>query len=475
MPSTDADPAPSAPSAPPDPRLRTYQADLKAAIYASLQTNRRTLAQLPTGGGKSVIIESIVADAVRAHRSTIVLAHRIELVEQLADRLARFNPSVVTAGARPRPDAMVYIAMVQTLARRTPPLANLIIIDEAHHAVAGQYRAITDQLPNARIIGFTATPQRMDGKGLADVFDDLVCGPSVSELMADGWLSPYTVYSTPLDGLDGVKVTAGDYNKRDVATLVERSVIRGDITRHYHALAEGRQGIVFAASVALSEQYAREYNEAGIPAAHLDGNTDRTTRERAIDAFRAGDIRILTNCSLITEGFDVPACDMVQLVRPTRSLAMYLQMVGRALRPSDRPAVILDHAECVLRNGFPDDDREWTLTTKRRRKPRTVDIESIDIGLPTGNTGSARSSPEHDRTVQLVRVTPQDPLPEDLRKLINVVDRNGYTNSRGKPDYFWAYKRWLEAGNKPDEQTLKHFAKHAGYHHMWVKHQKRVG
>lgn len=363
--------------------------------------------------------------------------------------------------------------MVQTLSRQTAPLCNLVIIDEAHHAVASQYRAITDQLPHARVIGFTATPQRLDGKGLADSFDDLVCGPSVAELMADGWLSPYTVYSTPLDGLDEVKVTAGDYNKKQAATLMERSVIRGDITRHYHALAEGRQGIVFASSVALSEKYAAEYTEAGIPAAHLDGMTDRRTRERTIAAFRAGDIRILTNCSLITEGFDVPACDMVQLVRPTRSLAMYLQMVGRALRPSDRPAVILDHAECVLRNGFPDDDREWALKPTRKRKPRTVEIESVDIGLP----GTPRGGIQHDRTVQLVRVTPEpppDPLPAELRSLVDIVESRGYTNSRGKPDYYWAYKRWLDAGNKPTTEQLKAFAKVAGYHHMWVKHQRRV-
>lgn len=453
------------------PKLRPYQSELKDSIYESLRTHKRTLAQLPTGGGKSVVIHSIVDDALQAHRSVLIIAHRIELVEQLAERLSHYRPSVIAAGSRPKPSADLYIAMVQTLARQTAPLCNLVIIDEAHHAVASQYKAITEQLPNARIIGFTATPQRLDGKGLADSFDDLVCGPSVSELMTDGWLSPYTVYSTPLHGLDDVKVTVGDYNKKHAATLMERSVIKGDITRHYHALAEGRQGIVFAASVALSESYAYEYTEAGIPAVHLDGNTDRRARERAIAAFRAGDVRILTNCSLITEGFDVPACDMVQLVRPTRSLAMYLQMVGRALRPSDKPAVILDHAECVLRNGFPDDEREWSLTTTRKRKPRTVEIESVDIGI----SGTPRSGIQHDRTVQLVRVTPEpptDPIPPELRSLIQVVEAKGYINSRGKPDYYWAYKRWLDAGHEPDEQTLKAFAKHAGYHHMWVRHQR---
>lgn len=452
------------------PELRNYQYELKSRIYDSLRTHRRTLAQLPTGGGKSVIIASIVDDAIRAGRGVIVLAHRIELVEQLADRLAHHRPSVVANGSHPNPNADLHVAMVQTLARRPIPYANLIIIDEAHHAVAGQYQRITDHNPNARIIGFTATPERLDGRGLGDVFDDLVCGPTVSELIAEGHLTPSTIYATPLTGLSDIKTTAGDYNKGQLATFMQRSVVRGDLVSSYQRLANGAQCIVYAASVELSRQYADEYNAAGIPAAHIDGETDRAVRSNIVERFRRGDLQILTNCSLITEGFDVPACGAVQLVRPTKSLSLYLQMVGRALRPAEgkQTAIILDHGENVMRHGFPDDERTWELTTTRKRT-KTVAIEPRLIDLPS----VPRSGLEHDRTVELVRVTapePVDPIPDELRRLIQVVEDKNLTNSRGKPDYFWAYKRWSQH-NTPTREQLKAFAKIAGFHHRWVDHQ----
>ncbi len=453
----------------PEPNLRPYQVELKAAIYAALKTHRRVLAQLPTGGGKSVVIGDIVRDAMTRNKGVIVLAHRIELVDQLAERLAPYRPHVIARGGHPDYRRDLHVAMVQTLSRRDPPLADLIIIDEAHHAVAGQYQRITDAMPNARIVGFTATPERLDGRGLGDIFDELVTGPTVRQLIDGGHLTESVVYATPLDGLSNVKTTAGDYNQGHLAAFMEKSVIRGDLVSSYRRFADVTQCIVYAANVALSRQYAAEYNAAGITAAHIDGGTADRERRAALAGFRWGAIRVLTNCALITEGFDVPACGAVQLVRPTKSLSLYLQMVGRALRPAtgkDR-AIILDHGENVMRHGFPDDERTWELTTTKRRK-RTVQIEAREIDLPT----VPRSGVEHDRTVELVRVTPNDPIPPDLRKLIQTVEERQLTNSRGKLDYYWAYKRWSERlDRKPTHTELKAFARVAGYHHQWVKHQ----
>lgn len=448
-------------------KLRPYQHDLKARLYESLRTHHRTLAQLPTGGGKSVIIESIVADATQARKAVVIVAHRIELVEQLAERLARFRPCVVSRGSHPDPNATLYVAMIQTLARRDVPLANLLIIDEAHHAIAAQYTSVIDQIP--KVAGFTATPERLDGRGLGDVFTDLVCGPSVTELISEGHLVNATVYANPLIGLDTIKSCAGDFNKGQLATFMEKSIVRGDLVTTYQRYCPGTKCIVYAASVELSRQYASEYNAAGIAAAHIDGETHPTDRANAIDAFRNGRLTVLTNCALITEGFDVPDCGAVQLVRPTKSLALYLQMVGRALRPADGKdnAIILDHGENVMRHGFPDDPREWELTTTKRRK-RTVLIEARQIDLPS----VPRNGIEHDRTVELVRVTPSDPLPPDLKDLISEVEANNYKNSRGKTDYYWAYRRWRDTiKRKPTPIELKAFAKRAGYNHQWVKHQ----
>lgn len=469
---------------PPRPRLRPYQQALQDKTLQALHKHRSVVMQLPTGGGKSVIIASIARLAADHDRRACVVVHRRELVEQMVDHLKRvgLRPGIV---GEPTHNPDIYVAMVQTLSRRTPPPCSLIVIDEAHHATAASYRRVIETLPDAKVIGVTATPQRLGGQGLDGVFDELVTGPSVSELIDDGYLAPPVYYACPPMDMSGVARTAGDYNKAQLATLMEKTVIRGDLISTYKTHVDGKKAIVFAASVDLAKSYAEDYNNAGIPAAYLDGNTPARDRAIIVDRFRQGSIQVLTNCMLFTEGFDVPDVDVVQMVRPTESLTLYLQMVGRAMRPhaNKQHAIILDHVGNYQRHGLPADDRDWTLTGRKRRG-KQKGVVDIDIGLAVER---ARAAYDHDTNARLIpidsvvaeaRIRAQeearqaaDPLPADLRRLISIVEANNYTNSRGKTDYYWAYKRWVEAGNKPTTEQLRAFAKVAGYHHMWVKHQ----
>lgn len=440
--------------------LRDYQLELKASAYDALTKHRSVCVQLPTGGGKSVIIASICKDAIDAKRSVLVVVHRIELVEQMVEHLWRFG---ISASTDPHSFADVYVCMVQSLAKRKPPMVSLVIIDEAHHANASTYGLVIDNLPNAKILGFTATPSRLDGRGLGDVFQDLVVGPTVTRLMDMNFLVPSIVYSVPLDPTS-IKTTAGDYNSKALSEYMKKEVLHGDLVNTYNQFTPSGRCIVYASSVELSVQYAREYNDAGISAGHIDGGTNKHERKKIIDDFRSGRIKVLSNCSLITEGFDVPDCDVVQLVRPTKSLAMYLQMVGRGLRPNDgkKECVILDHANCVKTHGFPDDERRWTLDSKKKKKNDIADIVEIDIGLEKRE----RKDITHLRHVQLVRaVKVVDPIVETLNDIVSQAEKRGYAKG-------WIYQSWREKFPVVQQHHLKHFAKMMGYNHQWVKYQK---
>lgn len=441
------------------PELRPYQHTAKAAIYAALRDHDRVLLQLPTGGGKTVIIAAICADAVTHGRAVVIAVHRRELVEQTVEKLhaVGIRPALITADA-PTRHSDVYVAMIQTLARRRPPRAHLCIIDEAHHATASTYECA---LEYPKVIGVTATPCRLDGKGLADVFQHLVLGPTVKDLIAQGHLCAADVYSTALPDTTELRTTAGDYNRNQLAAFMERSVLHGDLVSTYNSITPGAKCLVYAASVDLAQRYCDEYRRAGIPAACIDGSMPSSERARIIDAYRQGRVQVLTNYAIVTEGFDVPDTEVVQLVRPTKSLSLYLQMVGRALRPAPGKtrAIILDHGQCVKRHGFPDDDREWSLNPSRKRIKLPPLVE-VDIDLPDRE----RRPPEHLHAVQLQRVTPPPPTLDEIDRLIQHQERNGFKKG-------WVLHQWRKRHPNATREQLKHFAKKMGYHHKWVDHQ----
>lgn len=343
--------------------LRPYQTEAVSQILQAFNTYNRVLYQLPTGGGKTVIL----ADLINHVQGNVwILVHRKELIQQTLGKLHE-DASIISAEHK-YIEARVSIAMIQSLVRREGLKSpDLIIIDEAHRARAGSYLKILEKYPNAKVLGVTATPRRLDGKGLGDIFQHLILGPTVRELIDQGYLADYYLYGAPKAvSLYGVSKRAGDYNLEQLAEVMGDKVIVGNSVDEYKKHLDGKQAIVFAVTVEHSKYIAECFKAAGIPAAHLDGETPTERRDSIIQQFKEGKILVLTNCQLFTEGFDVPNIEGVIILRPTLSLAMYKQMVGRALRPkaNGSRAIILDHATNYKRHDLPDDDVEWSLEGK---------------------------------------------------------------------------------------------------------------
>jgi superfamily II DNA or RNA helicase len=353
--------------------LRLYQEVSLDGIRDSFRRgNRRVLFVLPTGGGKTIIFLFLaVATAARGKR-VVILVHRTELIQQTARALQRFGIEFgIIAPGYPQTDAPVQIASVLTLVRRIDRFRDfdLVVIDEAHHAVAGSWLQILEAYEGSFVLAVSATPERLDGRGLGDVFEDMVVGPSVADLIQFGFLAPAVVYAPNHEiDLTGINTVAGDYDQHQLAERMMSGGLVGDAVEHYRKLASGVRGIAFCTNIAHSKAVAAEFTAAGYRAAHVDGNTPAEQRRATMAGLANGNIDIITNCGLISEGFDAPAVSAVLLMRPTRSLGLYLQMVGRALRPGDgKKAIILDHAGNVHRHGLPDQERPWSLTATRRK------------------------------------------------------------------------------------------------------------
>lgn len=362
--------------------LRPYQNDLlDGARQAFRDRVRAVLLQLATGGGKTVSGSYMIHGAAQKGLVCWWLTHRRELIGQTSRTFASMGivHGIIQGGHSTDPQKLVQIGSIQTVARRLDklPKPDLIIFDECHHLGAGQWQAIFDAFPDAKIIGLTATPWRLDGVGLGRWFGRMVNGPTVKQLIEAGALSKYRLFAPHVPDLSGVGTQAGDLKKDQLAEVMDKPSVVGDAVEHYKRLCPGKRAVAFAVNIEHSRHIVQQFQLAGIPAEHVDGTMDTTSRDAAIQRFVAGETLVLSNCELFGEGFDVPAIEAVILLRPTKSISLYLQQVGRALRPAPGKdyAIILDHAGNSLPrelngqgHGFPDDDREWTLADRDKRK-----------------------------------------------------------------------------------------------------------
>lgn len=462
-------------------QLRDYQHEAKRAVYESMRSNRSVLLVLPTGGGKTVLFADIVRDAAKHGRRAIVAVHRRELIEQAARKLSDVGivAEIVQGARKYSRTAQCYVASVQTIARRDDfPLCDLVIVDEAHHSIAPTYRALLDHQHTARVLGVTATPIRTNGAGLSDVFSDMIVGADIGTLIERGYLVGTRVYAAPLrESLALLPTTGGDYNGAALGRFMERSVLKGDIVEAYERHASGRKVVLFASNVELSIRYAAEYNARGIRAAHVDGETPEQERAEIFAAFARGDIRVLCNVGIATEGVDIPDCDCVQLLRPTKSLALYLQMIGRGLRAANgkTDCIVLDHADCTLTHGFAEDAREWSLRGKRAKR-KDKDAPKITT-VPLDGLSGGRNGLEHVRTVELRPMTAEEiaqrEYPEvspELLHLVQRVKRAGTVNKRGRVDAMQALRMYERGGGVPTQKDLEFVARVAGYNWRWARH-----
>lgn len=317
------------------------------------------------------------------------ICHRRELIKQSMDAFALegLRHGVVSAGFPEESLKPVQICSVNTLRNRYERFLEpqLIVWDECHHVAAGTWAKIHQAYPSAFHIGLTATPQRLDGKGLLPWFKDMVMGPSVDSLISDGYLVPYRLFAPPAPALDSVSVRMGDYVKSDLEAVLDKPKIIGSAVEHYRQIAEGKRAVVFCFSRDHSRHVTEQFRHAGIRAEHLDGESPTWQRDGIIDQFRRGEVQVLSNVDLFGEGFDLPAIECVILMRPTRSLALYLQQVGRALRPSPGKthAIILDHVDNWKMHGLPDDERLWHLIGKpkgtKKKDESTLSIKICGV------------------------------------------------------------------------------------------------
>ena len=364
--------------------LRPYQLDAVERVRVALRSgSRRVLIALPTGGGKTVIAAHLITQSVARGRRVLFIAHRRELIQQCYRKLLEAGIEeraigVLMAGdPRRRPGAEVQVASIDTLRHRAKPLADLVIVDEAHRALAKSYRDVAAGYPSAVHLGLSATPYRADGQGLGDAYDDLVVVATAAELIAQGFLVEprvFTVSASDLPDLSEVRVRRGDYDERALAAAVDKQPLVGNIVEHWQRLAGERRTVAFAVSVEHSRHIAERFRKAGVAAEHLDGATTPLERDAILRRLERGETRVVSNCGVLCEGWDQPAVKCCILARPTKSVGLYLQQAGRILRPwrdvSGDPvsAVVLDHAGCAMAHGLPHDDRELSLETREKRR-----------------------------------------------------------------------------------------------------------
>ena len=345
--------------------LRPYQSEALTAVRdAYLAGKRRVIVSLPTGTGKTVVFAHFPR-VLKMKKRLLVLAHREELLLQARDKFRSIDPElkaeIEQASTHATSDAKVVIASVPTLARSGARLSrfqpeefSIVVVDEAHHAVAPSYRRIFDHFglfePHVSryLIGFTATPRRGDKQGLGEVFEEVCYARDMREMIVDGYLCPITGWRVDTDlSLDNVKVRHGDFIESQLARVVNMPLRNRLLVKAYRDFGPGRRTIVFCVDVAHAKDVHRAFADAGIRAAPVWGELSRDQRRSTLAAFSAGEIDVVTNCNVLTEGFDEPRVDCVIMARPTRSKLLYAQMVGRGTRlhAGKKNLIVIDVAD----------------------------------------------------------------------------------------------------------------------------------
>lgn len=367
-------------------KLRPYQVELIDKTREALRLNRRVLMQAPTGAGKTAITVFMMQRASEQGKRSMFLVHQNELLDQTSRALWRqkLEHGMIASGKR-KSLLPAQVASVQTLVRRTDMYdePDLIIIDECHRSAASTYQKILDAYPDALVIGLTATPQRTDGKGLKETYNAMVQGPTIRQLIDAGYLCDYEIFAPPstLD-LSEVKTKMGDFDRKQLEQEVDKPTITGDAVATYKKHVNGKRAAVMCISIRHAEHVRDSYLAAGVPAEMLEGKMTNKERAAVIARLESGATLVVTAVNLLIEGLDVPGIEVVQWLRPTQSLIVFMQGNGRGFRVADGKdkLVILDQVGNYKRHGLPDDDRDWSLDGRKKGKRKAADDEA-DVSI----------------------------------------------------------------------------------------------
>lgn len=430
-----------------NPLLRDYQIKAIADINQAWCAYNSVMLQMPTGTGKTTVFCEIMKQ--NADKKILVVVHRIELVHQIADRLAQFGLScgIINADIQGDLSENIQVASIQTFSRRDKnkyPKFDLIIIDEAHHATAESYKRLWEIYPYSKFLGVTATPIRLSGEGFTDLFEFMITTPQIKEFIEMGYLCEVKQYAGYCPDLSGIKVSKGDYDTTELNNILDKSYI-ASLYKSYQRHALNKKVVIFCASVEHSREVAQNFKSKGVNICHLDATTKKDERDEILRKFKVGEITGISNVGIISEGFDVPDCEAILLAAPTKSISKYLQMVGRALRPTpDKPhAIILDCSNMYLELGLAVSNRKWTLEPTKEKRRKVEDFAMFRNGIIT------RVKPEEVEGIELQEID------EDLAKLVYLEDFIKETIKKGHKGYYAWYKYLDHKGSDP--LSLKEF------------------
>jgi superfamily II DNA or RNA helicase len=463
-------------------RLRDYQSQCLNAIFSRYKAGvRRQLICLPTGTGKTVIFAQFPS-YFRMKRRMLVLAHRAELLQQARDKLLAANPAIKVeieqAGKNASEDSDVVVASVPTLGRRgtkrltrlNPDQFSIIVIDEAHHAAADSYRRIVKHLglldadTNKLLVGFTATPKRSDGIGLDAIFDEIAFSKNIPEMMHAGYLAPVAGYRVETDvDLSRVKTSMGDFVNSQLSDAVNIESRNALVVKAFQELVPDRKTLVFCVDVAHTLDLAEAFKHFGIPAAAITGDMPADERSKNLEAFSLGRIQVLTNCMVLTEGYDEPSVDGIILARPTKSALLYTQMIGRGTRlyPDKANVTVVDVVDNSSKHRLVTLPSLFGLAENFNLKGRTTSeveraIRWVEINRPWVKTDLATDL--DDLRLRCTKIDLLDlRLPDELIGITplawTAVGRNCYRIGLGRGEYLactqTVLNRWEVTLNSP--------------------------
>lgn len=402
-----------------DITLRDYQQLAKEEIFSRWNCVDNILYQMPTGTGKTRLFTSIIRDiSIWGLRHNInyrilIIAHRSELIEQSSRSLDKYRikHGVLAGTMKDKRDLTqaIQVASIQTITHPANQCMiddlkfDFIIIDEAHHAVANSYQKLWEYCPDAKKLGVTATPWRMNNSGFAQIFDAYIPSMSIKNFIQKGWLATYQYYSIPtsselVKSIESIREfdIEGDYKNSALVEVCDTSKIRAQLYDSYEKNVLGKKGIIYSISREHSEHICLQYRSRGVAIENIDSKTPAKVREKVIQAFRNSEIDIIVNVDIFSEGFDCPDIEFIQLARPTKSLVKYIQQVGRGLRKNgDKKCIILDNVGMYSRFGLPDEERDWesffygeekeTTSTKGYSRNNGSLREYVETDLSEGN------------------------------------------------------------------------------------------